>query len=454
MTAIATPSFKKAIIENLITDLADSGETYYLAIGKSDAWDENETVPTTVNTREEERKFRSNMQSIKKISDGTFAATRYNWSSGTVYKAYNDAVTLASLGAYYVFTESQRVYICIEQGKDDAGVTQISSVNPDTIGTGTAPVRTADNYVWKYLFSITSVNTNKFLSANFIPVSLILTAGNLIETEQLNVQNSAAAGSIIGYRVVTPGTDYPDSCQQVSVVGNGTGAGVTIKTLNGAVVKATIEDSTDGSLKIGSGYNFADVVIGDSNNGAAVIKPIVSIKGLGADPREDINANHIMFNSQPSGSESGDFLVGTGADFRQVGILRNPKNFNDSDFTETTGSTLRKLQLNPVSVTGTFPVDAVIRGQSSNAAAYVDKYDAVNNIIYFHQNEGTGFTQFSNGEAIVDSDNSASNQANLSSVDSDGEANAFSGDVLYIENKSPVSRDAAQTEDIKIIFKL
>ena len=198
MTAIATNAFKKTLIESLINDVADSDNSYYIALGKADQWDENDTVPTTVNTYEEERKFRSNMQSIKKMSDVSFVSPRYNWSSGTTYVSFTDATAQASIGTYYVMTESQRVYICLEQGKDALGAAVISTVNPDTIGTGTDPVRTADNYVWKYLFTLTALNANKYLAANFFPVSKLTTSTSNIEAAQLAVQNAAVPGSIVG----------------------------------------------------------------------------------------------------------------------------------------------------------------------------------------------------------------------------------------------------------------
>ena len=59
-----------------------------------------------------------------------------------------------------------------------------------------------------------------------------------------------------------------------------------------------------------------------------------------------------------------------------------------------------------------------------------------------------------NWSAIVDSDNPGTNTATLVGVDSNGEVNPFSGELLYIENRNPVVRDAAQTEDIKIVFQL
>ena len=451
MTAIATNEFKKTLIESLIDNVADSDNTYYIAVGKSDQWDASETVPTATNTVVEERRFRSNMQGIKKMSDVNFVATRYNWSSGTVYKAYSDAATLSSIGAYYVFTENQRVYICLEQGKDGTGAAVISTVNPDTTGTTTSAVRTADGYIWKYLFTLTASNANKYLSANFIPVNKIITSVSNIETTQLNVQNSAAKGSIVGYRIISGGADYPSDAT-ATIVGNGSGATLklTVDGVSGTVLKAVIDSDGSSNIAFGSGYSFAQVTSTDSNNGAFDIQPIISMEGIGADPRRDINANFVMMNAKPSGTEGGDFTVDQ--DFRQVGILKNPKKHADSDFTSSSGSALRTLTISGVQ--GTFAGDTFVRGSTSGAKAYVDKYDGNTATLFIHQNDNTGFKSFSNNESIVDSDNPGTNTATLVGVDSNGEVNPFSGELLYIENRNPVVRDAAQTEDIKIVFQL
>lgn len=449
MTAIATNAFKKTLIESLIADVADSDNTYYIALGKADQWDENETVPSTVNTTEEERKFRSQMQAIKKMSDISFVASRYNWSSGTTYSAFTDASALSSAGTYYVLTESQRVYICLEQGKDATGVAVISTVNPDTIGTSTNADRLADGYVWKYLFTLTALNSNKYLAANFFPVSKLTASTSNIETAQLNVQNAAVAGSIVGYRLVSGGADYPTGAT-ATVNGDGTGAALdlTVDATSGSVVKVSLADSSDGNLAFGAGYTVADITIADSNNEPAVIRPIISRAGIGADPRDDINATFVMMNAKPAGDEGGDFLVDQ--DFRQVGILRNPTDHSGTDFTASTGSALRTLTISGVS--GTFAADTLVRGSTSGAGAYVNKYSG--STLFIHQNQETGFKAFTGNEGIADSDNPTTNTATLVGVDSNGEFNPFSGDLLYVENRNPVIRDAAQTEDIKIIFQL
>ena len=101
----------------------------------------------------------------------------------------------------------------------------------------------------------------------------------------------------------------------------------------------------------GSEYDHASISFSGGNGTGLSVEPIISEYGIGTDPRDDLKSTSIMFNSKLVGDAgSGDFLTGTGADFRQVGIIRNPKlptsrSAADSDFTATTGSALRILSV-------------------------------------------------------------------------------------------------------------
>ena len=160
-----------------------------------------------------------------------------------------------------------------------------------------------------------------------------------------------------------------------------------------------------------------------------------------------------MFNSRLVGAAgSGDFLVDQ--EFRQVGLMRNLLKINDSDFTDITGNALRKLTVSGNDLTK----DMTIQGGASGAKAFVDEavVDGGNTILYYHQNEKTGFTQFTSADsganAIFDVLNPTTKTGDFVS-DSDGEFNPFSGELLYLDNRAAIERDSASTEDVKIIIQ-
>ena len=174
MVAIVTTDTKQILVEKLIEDLQADSNNYYLGIGKTDVWNVTDTAPSTiVDAETTKRDFRNNLQSIQKISSVSFVAKRYNWSSGTIYQPYRDTQNSTGNGQYYVITQSNRVYICLRQGRDVSGNINTSTVDPDTTGTTTSPVKTSDGYVWKFLFTESATRLNSFATSNFIPVEKI-----------------------------------------------------------------------------------------------------------------------------------------------------------------------------------------------------------------------------------------------------------------------------------------
>jgi hypothetical protein len=456
MAAIVTNNLKKQLLQTIVTDIsADSANYYYIGISRSNPWDGTDTVPTVGNTEREKRNFRAALQSIIRTTDASFVAPRYNWSSGSIYSAYNDNQTAAANSTtypYYVLTANQRVYLCLQQGKSDTGTILQSTVDPDTIGASTSASATSDGYIWKYLFTLSGTNASKFLSANYLPVSKVDSAASLtvIQQAQKDVQDAATAGSIIGYRVVSGGVGY-SSDPTVTIVGDGTGArAIAKRTATNQISKIEIDDSA-GGIPFGSGYSYASVSLtGGSPTTAAVIEPIISVNGIGSDPRDDLGSDAAMINAKPNGVQNGSFMVGQ--DFRQIGLIKNPKKNNDSDFTGTDARAMRILTLN--NITAGFDSaaveDALITGDTTAAIALGD--ELVGSKLYYHFDDSTGFKQFQLAEDVF-LDSGTGITATIV-TDSEGEVKPFSGELLYIENRSAVVRDAAQTEDIKIIVKL
>ncbi|MDB4350324.1 hypothetical protein OAA38_00795 [bacterium] len=455
MAAIVTNKLKKQILQTVLTGTADSSDRYYIGISRSNPWDNTDTVPTVGNTEREERNFRASLQSILRTTDVSFVVKRYNWSSGSIYSAYNDNQTVIQNSAtypYYVVTANQRVYLCVQQGKADNGTVSTSTVDPDTTGATTAAKATSDGYIWKYLFTIGGTNASKFLSANYLPVSKVAAAGGLsvVEQAQKNVQDGATAGSIIGYRVVSSGAGY-SADPTVTINGDGANAkAIAKRTATNQISKIEIDDSANG-IPFGSGYSYASITLtGGSPSTEAVIEPIISVNGLGSDPIDDLGADAIMFNAKAVGTQNGNFMVGQ--DFRQIGLIKNPKKSNDSDFTGTDARAMRVLTLTSISsgFDSAAVKDAIIIGNTTSAKALGDELIASK--LHYHFDDSIGFKQFQTGETVFL--DSGTGITAVISTDSEGAIKPFSGKILYLENRSAVVRDTAQTEDVKLIVQL
>ena len=463
MAAIITDKLKNLVVDLIKANDSDASNKYYAAIGRSEAWNDSDASPTPLRTKAEENRFRNSMQSIKLISDVSLVIPRYNWSSGTFYSAYDDTQVGQPSNAYYVINANQQVYMVLRASVSATGTAVASTVEP-TGNTGGLPFKTSDGYVWKFMYSISATDANKFQSANFIPVkSIPFTNVNssVAEVEQKAVQDAAVHGQIIGYGIESAGAGY-SSAPTLTVQGNGSNAAATATISGGQVVKVEVADSSDASLKIanfGSGYDYANVeVSGGSPTKPVKVRPILANSGgLGNDATVDFKASAIMFNAKPTGTETLDFVIGQ--DFRQVGLLKNPQvdsaghggNGVSTAFTASTGRALKALNFSAVNTA--FGEDKTILGVTSGAKAFIDKDSG--NSVFYHQNDDTGFKSFQAGETVQETDGTGEGVLDSAGAfETTFEVNPHTGELLYIDNRSAVTRSADQTEDIKIVIQV
>ena len=197
-----------------------------------------------------------------------------------------------------------------------------------------------------------------------------------------------------------------------------------------------------------------------------IIEPI---GGHGFNAVEELGGFFVMLNSSLEGTESsnsGDVTVAN--DFRKISLIRDPK----SGGVAATSTTLRATTATVGSVSaGTFTVDEEINQASTGAVGTVIEWDSTNKILYFiqtrHNDEGIDSngnqTAFSGTNIITGQSSSATvtpdtttgtvNNQTFSNGYSSSEIDHGSGDIVYVENRAPITRAADQTENIKLIIE-
>ena len=452
MVAVITDFFKKSIVQDIIDGINDSADRYYIGVGRSEYWDSADNPPTPVNTIKEIRDFRQSLQAVKKILSTSFTVARVNWITGTTYSQYDDTQVGHPSPNYYVLNQNHHVYICLRTGRDATGSTVPSTVEPT--GSNNHAFETADGYVWKFLYTISALEANYFLSANYMPVRYI--AGELdsdatgVRLKQKEIQDTAIKGMITSIVVEDGGSGYT-SKPTVTITGNSRDSDYSITAFIDSSTNTVCKiefDNDSSTLHYPVGFDFAKVDITGGGGTGAKARPVLSpAAGIGADARSDLKANGIMLHTKTPGNLD-DFIILQ--DFRQIGIIKNPKkgNGSDSDLTAETANALKSMRISPITLA--FNSDNVIVGSTSGAKAYIDEVDS--DIIYYHQNDSTGYGFFTIGETLTESDGLGDGV--LAQLIDSTEVDPFSGEVLYIDNRTAVARTANQTEDIKIILQL
>ena len=251
----------------------------------------------------------------------------------------------------------------------------------------------------------------------------------------------------------------------VTIRGDGDGNARAVATQN-----ATDTDAIGSVLvvAVGANYTTSNTVVeiksgGLSSSGTgASVTPVVSPKGgHGYDPVSELGGYFVMVNVKLEQSESGDFT--TGNDFRKIGLLKNPNANTTHPYTAATA-----LQALPVAYTGqtstNMAADTVITGATSGATAVIVDITtgSPSTTGTFHAiGHGPG-TSSSNGYdskpgSLVATENISwsspgSGTATLTTITA-GEMEPMTGEIIYIENRAPVTRASDQTEDIKLIIE-
>lgn len=447
MPAIVRKTMGKNLSGDLLTDILNSSNEYYIGVGKCDTYNDADTTVTPIDSPREEREFRNNLQSIKKVEGATYVAKRVNWSSGTIYAGWDDSESGKPVNGveptpWYVMNDAKEVYVCIDHGKNPDGSPKPSVVEPNygTLGVAYTDIfTTSDDYSWKFLYSITPERIYQFLSGNHVPVQEAessLAGGDAIEDLQFNVKAGTAGGQITRMVVSTGGSGYADGTTTVTIVGDGTGAEATASVVDGVVTKIQMTN-------YGQNYTYASVEIGGVGTDCVVRPVITSSDGLGFNPIVDLKSSSILMNIKPNGIENGSFIVEN--TFRQIGVLKNPNDTQGALYTAVSSKVLPSMTL---AITSPFESGRKITGDVTGAEAIVNDNDGTT--VFYNQNESTGFREFQVGEVVVQSGIPTS--AEISSISLENGIDRFSGEVLYIENRAKIRRDAEQQEDIKVVI--
>lgn len=169
-----TPSFKKAIYDEIVDNISSNTSHYYAIAAGAEPWPGD--TPAISNNDYSEY-FTTNWQMLfgKKLLANNFATIvkKYVWTSNTVYDRYDNTKDLANSMFYVVAPPlaiggAYHVYKCIDNAN---GAPSIK--NPSSIGTPTQSTTfetTEDGYKWRYLTSIATEDFDRFSTTYYCPM--------------------------------------------------------------------------------------------------------------------------------------------------------------------------------------------------------------------------------------------------------------------------------------------
>ena len=179
-----------------------------------------------------------------------------------------------------------------------------------------------------------------------------------------------------------------------------------------------------------------------------------------------------MLNQSLEGTEqtnSGDYVVDQ--DFRRIVLMRDPKS-GGSAASSTTLRATQSVRFASSPTPGSFTADEKITQASTGAVGKVVEFDSSNRILYYiqtrHNDSGAdsngNVTAFSGANVITGADSGATGTPSAAASETadnitftngyaSPELDHDSGEILYMENRAPITRASDQTENVKLIVE-
>jgi hypothetical protein len=511
MPSLLTKNFKTLLVKQIYNLLDISANSYlpssrksylYAFIGKALRWNSGTEIPTVPPETDASlmELYRYGILAKRITNDNaTLIIPRVDWSSNTIYNTY-----LANSN-FYVLTSKDQVFKCLSNNDNNPSISE-PEITLSTTSLEDPYIQTSDKYKWKYMYSLTSVQKQRFLDDDWMPI-----------TTNKFVSASAKPGSIDIVTITNSGNNYVSGALQdiVTVTGDGTGAilkanvsaqfislsgtanisNVTVVVTGnstnfiadvsvgnminfGSESKMVVAVNSATSLNVnsvfsltqtgvsisktggkvtdiiiqnrGENYTYSDVifkdVVGGTGSGASATASIAPYDGHGFDPVQELNCSAIMFNVEYDRDELGTLPVDN--DFRQVVLLQNPNPYNSSQLATEDKYTLY-TRISVSLGNGDFNNDEVVyQGDSFGAATFtaeVISFNRVSNYLYVNNIKGTLNTNQS-----LAGQQSGSIRVVNSFINPT--LKLYSGKVLYVDNRLPVMRNISQKERIRFIL--
>ena len=507
MAAIITEKFRQHNADQFFESFSEAAaNNYYLFIGKTSPFTSgttggsDTTPPTPVDTVTLDNYKWDSMIAAKRIgtTDVTYVIPRRNYVQGTTYDMYEHNISSSNTttsgatnlfdSTYYFVTDEFKVYKVL----DNNGGTAITAGANGPTTTQSDPFFSGGYYL-QYMFTLSTSQIQKFVTTDFIPVVADSTVVSDVETN--SGDTAPFNGAPVKVIKVTGGSGYTNNTYYAPIRGDGTGGVVKIVVSSGEIQsfgnlvgKSQIENAgvgyTYGTVDLvndifsaynsGTGALTGATTLGSGTNGAIV--PIISPRvGHGHDPIGELGGHYVMMNAKLEQAEGDDFAVGN--DFREVGLLVDPTTFGGTGaFSGTTARQTYAVAFS--SSSATFEPDEKISQVTTGAVGRVVEYDATRKILYYLQERFDNFGVDVNGDYkafsgtgdIVGATSGATGVpaqpatnpvtlagGNSISFDNNGyaqpELQPDSGNVIYVENRRPISRASDQTEDIKVVVE-
>jgi hypothetical protein len=460
MAAIITENFRRANTRRLIDDIISIDNSYYIGIGRSYPWPEHglqdETDPTysvdlPIGTAGDMLDVKNNLVTLIGITTDTCSMVipKIIPKANHRHKAYNPY----DYSCFYLTVEEgvekypcytvvdDKVYLCLREAS--SGATSFSFPASGSISRTPQVYTDGDNSVWVYLYTLPTdaqIVTKQFITA---PIDATINAG---VDDPAPTEFVPTANLVYGFTVIDGGSDYTSAPAAQFIPESGSAIDLTTTISGGKVVGVRFQNAILNSVVSWPKQRGYVLIAGN----ARVLPNIGPVLGFGFNPAYDLPSWYIGIKA-----EADDLINGDGAyiPYRQISVIKNAEAEDGILDPEISLNALRSLQLTVPSAPTHLTTGDLITQTDTGAIALIDYYDAETRRVYYHQNFETGFRPFvlalAPAESIV---NVNSTPYTLEAL-VPSEYVQGTGDVIFTENRTKITRASGQTEELVIVIQ-
>ncbi len=410
----------------------------------------NKNPPPPEDTIKYKKQVFKNMFYLKKITSNNISPVvkRINWTSGTVYDYYRDDIDLykkdedgTPLLKFYIINRFNQVFKCLWNNNGGQSLIEPYFVAGNFDDNTNVFYDPDDGYKWKYMYTITYRDLQRFMDDNWMPVS--------ITTPPDYVASLEKAGGIEVINVTNSGENYDTSVAPVDVIITGDGTGATAyaevdtetKTIQNIVVRTPGKDYTEATVAISS----------LQGTGATAFPSISPIGGNGSDVLTELACDRIMVTFMLEGSEENK--LPTDMQIRQLGLLSSPIATSTYPYVANAESYSISTDVIVSNGFGTYQDGEIIYQTPDNAnianatfTATCVNFEAAPNKIRVVNTKGTPV----NGSSIYGY-NSGTVRTLLQTFNPD--LIKYTGHIIHIENREEIQRSNDGMELFRLVLK-
>lgn len=227
---------------NIASNNTDSN--LYLAMGGTKPWEDEEEPPVVNPNDVTMADIKTDLLTLVRLDSTSvrFGLKNNQWIQNSVYDEYDPTADiddpLSYENGFFVITKDYNIYKCIDNGGGKPSLIEPTGRDINVINTN-------DGYVWKYMASVERSDISRFITHDYVPISVKTYDDG---SDQWKVQENAKNGSIGNFKNIHTNGKF-NKTPKYEVIGSGKGC-VPVIILNdvGGIDKINTYDG-------GSGYD-------------------------------------------------------------------------------------------------------------------------------------------------------------------------------------------------------